>query len=119
MKKKQIIKLYNKYSWIINLIFALILFSKLYIEHFKINTYTISVFTSLILYIFYAIHIIQTHSKKVKFHIIIAKIGIILFHLFTIFVHEHQVIYFIFYIIFLSISLIYMHINKTKQKTND
>ena len=47
MSKKQIIKYYEKYSWLINVFFGLLLVSKLIHQHFKLNLYTISVFISL------------------------------------------------------------------------
>lgn len=119
MKQKQIIKYYEKYSWLINVFFGLLLVSKLIHQHFKLNLYTISVFISLILYIIYSYLIRLVKNKKIKYHIYFAKIFIILFHLLTILANVHHLLYFIVYIIFLLITNISLFTYLNNQSKND
>ena len=114
MSKKQIIKYYEKYSWLINVFFGLLLVSKLIHQHFKLNLYTISVFISLILYIIYSYLIRLVKNKKIKYHIYFAKIFIILFHLLTILANVHHLLYFSIYIVFLMIANLNLWYNLKK-----
>lgn len=116
MSKKQIIKYYAKYSWIINVFFGLLLVFKLIQQHFKFNFYTTSIFISLILYIIYSYLIRKTHNKKLKFRIYFMKIFIVLFHLLTILANTHHLLYFIIYIVFLLITNLnlWYHLKKIK-----
>ena len=116
MSKKQIIKYYEKYSWLINVFFGLLLVSKLIHQHFKLNLYTISVFISLILYIIYSYLIRKTHNKKLKFRIYLMKIFIVLFHLLTILANAHHLLYFSIYIVFLMITNLNLWYNLKKIK---
>ena len=94
-------------KYIPSIILIILMILKLYLNHFKIDIYTICIFLSIILDIYYLILMNKTTNKNKKKKIYTAKISLICFHVVTFFL-KVDIFYTFIYFLYLNFVVYFL-----------